>query len=109
MELPVVQPAGWKRPRGYANGIRVPRDRDLLFIAGMIGWDENEQLVSKSFPDQFEQALRNMQMEWQIFFTIGVIATFISYGLSVRNNNRKDVIVSAALLLFFLVGLAVTR
>jgi len=57
--LETVLPAGWRRPRGYSNGIRVPAGRDLLFIAGQIGWDEAERLVSADFPAQFEQALRN--------------------------------------------------
>ena len=61
MSLPqTLQPAGWPRPRGYANGIRVPAGHDLVFTAGMIGWDETETLVSSEFLPQFDKALRNV-------------------------------------------------
>ncbi len=55
----MVLPEGWRRPRGYSNGIRVPAGRDLLFVAGQIGWDESQRLVSVDFALQFERALRN--------------------------------------------------
>jgi len=54
-----VQPAGWPRPKGYANGLRVPAGSDLVFVAGQIGWDAHERLVAPDFAAQFEQALRN--------------------------------------------------
>lgn len=54
----VVQPDGWPRPRGYANGM-IGTGRSL-WIAGQIGWDENEQIVSDDFVAQFERALRNV-------------------------------------------------
>jgi enamine deaminase RidA (YjgF/YER057c/UK114 family) len=54
-----IQPEGWPRPSGYANGILVPAGRDLLFVAGQIGWDENQRVVSDDFVAQFEQALIN--------------------------------------------------
>jgi enamine deaminase RidA (YjgF/YER057c/UK114 family) len=55
-----ISPHGWPRPRGYANGILVPAGRDLLFVAGMIGWDDTEKIVRGGMPAQFEQALRNV-------------------------------------------------
>jgi len=54
----VVLPPGWPRPRGYSNGI-VARG-DVLAIAGLIGWDETETLVSSEFLPQFRQALANL-------------------------------------------------
>ena len=60
MSLRALQPAGWPRPRGYANGILVPPGRQLVLTGGMVGWDEREQLVSGGFAAQFEQALRNV-------------------------------------------------
>ena len=33
----VLQPPGWPRPRGYANGIAA--EGRLVFVAGQIGWD----------------------------------------------------------------------
>ena len=50
-------PPGWPRPKGYSNGISV-RGR-LIFTAGVIGWDTDEQLVSSDLVDQFRQVLLN--------------------------------------------------
>lgn len=59
LPLAQVQPASWPRPKGYANGWRVPAGRDLLFLAGQIAWNAEERIVSDDFVDQFEQALGN--------------------------------------------------
>jgi enamine deaminase RidA (YjgF/YER057c/UK114 family) len=57
--LTPVQPESWPRPKGYANGWIVPAGHDLLFVAGQVGWNADEQIESDDFVDQFEQALRN--------------------------------------------------
>ncbi|HSW17264.1 MAG TPA: RidA family protein [Ramlibacter sp.] len=54
----VVLPAGWPRPKGYANGV-VASGRQL-HIAGMIGWDAQGQFHSDEFAAQARQALRNV-------------------------------------------------
>lgn len=54
----IVQPEGWKRPRGYSNGVAARGES--IFIAGQIGWDENERIVSADFAAQTAQALRNV-------------------------------------------------
>src|SRR3569832_1059228 len=46
--LTAVQPEGWARPRGYANGIVAPPGSRLLVVAGQIGWGEAAQLVHPS-------------------------------------------------------------
>jgi enamine deaminase RidA (YjgF/YER057c/UK114 family) len=53
-----VLPAGWPRPKGYANGV-VASGRQL-YIAGMVGWDANQQFHSDEFAAQTWQALRNV-------------------------------------------------
>jgi enamine deaminase RidA (YjgF/YER057c/UK114 family) len=55
-----ISPRGWPRPRGYSNGLLVPAGRQLLFVAGMVGWDETEKIVLGGLTAQFEQALRNV-------------------------------------------------
>lgn len=55
-----LQPDGWPRPKGYSNGIRVPAGHDLVFTAGMVGWDAQERIVEGGFVAQFEQALSNV-------------------------------------------------
>lgn len=54
----IVQPDGWKRPRGYSNGIAARGEQ--IFLAGQIGWNEREELVSADFVEQTAQALRNV-------------------------------------------------
>jgi enamine deaminase RidA (YjgF/YER057c/UK114 family) len=48
---------GWQRPKGYSNAVLA--EGRMLFIAGQIGWDENEQFVGDDFIDQVRQALSN--------------------------------------------------
>lgn len=54
-----LQPKDWKPPVGYANGISVPAGR-IVFIAGQIGWDEQQVFRSAEIAPQFEQALANV-------------------------------------------------
>ena len=53
----ILQPPGWPRPKGYANGVSA-RGR-LVFTAGQVGWD-----TQGNFPDtlagQVELALANV-------------------------------------------------
>ena len=53
-----ILPAGWPRPKGYANGV-VAQGR-MLFIAGMIGWDAQGQFHTDDFAGQVRQALQNV-------------------------------------------------
>ena len=53
--LTVLQPASWKKPRGYANGLS-GRGR-LVLTGGLIGWDENE-VFADGFVAQVEQTLK---------------------------------------------------
>ena len=58
MTLKVLQPPGWKRPKGYANGISA-KGR-LVFVSGVIGWNEHGRLVAADFAGQVRQALQNI-------------------------------------------------
>lgn len=58
MSRTIVVP-GWKRPRGYSNGIAARGE--LLFIAGQVGWDAEEKMVSDAFVPQFARALENVR------------------------------------------------
>ena len=53
-----LQPAGWPRPRGYANGVDA-RGR-MVFVSGMIGWNERGEIVSDDLGAQVRQALENV-------------------------------------------------
>ena len=52
-------PDGWAPPIGYANGIAAAPGR-LVFVAGQIGWDEQQRFQSPDIVPQFEQALKNI-------------------------------------------------
>jgi enamine deaminase RidA (YjgF/YER057c/UK114 family) len=54
----VLQPPGWARPKGYANGVAV-RGRQV-FVAGMIGWDGQGQFHTDDLAGQVRQALHNV-------------------------------------------------
>ena len=58
MQPQVLLPAGWPRPKGYANGV-VARGRQV-HIAGMIGWDEHGQFAGDDFASQARKALQNI-------------------------------------------------
>jgi len=54
----IIQPDGWKQPKGYANGVLA--DGARLYIGGQIGWNEEQVFVAKDFVGQMEQALKNI-------------------------------------------------
>ena len=56
--MQVLQPAGWPRPKGYANGVAASGRQ--VFIAGMIGWDAQGVFHSDDFAAQTRQALQNI-------------------------------------------------
>ncbi len=59
--MQILQPDGWKAPKGYSNGIAVEGPGRHVFVAGQIAWDAEQRLVGKgSFAAQFERALLNV-------------------------------------------------
>ncbi len=55
--MKVLHPPNWPRPKGYSNGIAARGQ--MVFVAGMVGWDERGKLVGKDFLSQARQALKN--------------------------------------------------
>lgn len=55
--MEVLQPPGWPRPRGYANGIAA--EGKLVFVAGQIGWDP-EQRFEVDLAGQVRRTLANV-------------------------------------------------
>jgi enamine deaminase RidA (YjgF/YER057c/UK114 family) len=51
-------PKGWKRPKGYANGIEA--QGRLIFVAGQIGWTPEEVFETDDLAGQVRQALQNV-------------------------------------------------
>ena len=54
----IIEPPGWARPRGYANGIAAKGE--LLAIAGQIGWNAQQCFTTDDLVEQFRQALDNV-------------------------------------------------
>jgi enamine deaminase RidA (YjgF/YER057c/UK114 family) len=54
----ILQPPGWPRPRGYANGVAA--EGRLVFVAGQIGWDASGGFPATDLPGQVRQTLRNV-------------------------------------------------
>lgn len=50
-------PPGWKRPKGYSNGVSA--SGRMIFTAGVVGWDADERFVSPDLAGQFRQVLEN--------------------------------------------------
>ena len=53
-----LHPRHWKQAKGYANGV-VAVGR-LVFIAGQVGWNAEQQFESQDFVAQVRQALENI-------------------------------------------------
>jgi enamine deaminase RidA (YjgF/YER057c/UK114 family) len=54
----ILQPPSWAKPRGYANGVAARGT--LVFVAGQIGWDEQQRFQTADFVGQCRQALTNV-------------------------------------------------
>ena len=56
MTKEILQPPGWPRPRGYANGVAA--SGRLVFVAGQVGWVDGV-FASDDLVEQTRQALVN--------------------------------------------------
>jgi len=54
----ILAPRGWKPPIGYSNGIAAAGT--MVFVAGQVGWNEQQVFESADIVPQFEQALKNV-------------------------------------------------
>lgn len=56
----LINPESLGAPRGYSNGLLADAGGKLLFVAGQVAWDQNQQIVSDDFVEQFDRALANV-------------------------------------------------
>jgi enamine deaminase RidA (YjgF/YER057c/UK114 family) len=54
----ILQPEGWAKPIGYANGIAA-RGR-LVFVGGQVGWNGQQKWETDDFAGQVRQTLANI-------------------------------------------------
>jgi enamine deaminase RidA (YjgF/YER057c/UK114 family) len=96
--MDILQPPGWARPRGYANGIAA-RGR-TVFISGMIGWDAQGVFHTADFAGQVRQALQNIievlreadarpehivRMTWYVLDKQEYVAAYPEIGVAYRD------------------------
>jgi enamine deaminase RidA (YjgF/YER057c/UK114 family) len=60
MGFTLINPESLGAPSGFANGVLAEAGGRLLFVAGQIGWDENQKIVGDDLVMQFNQALANV-------------------------------------------------
>jgi enamine deaminase RidA (YjgF/YER057c/UK114 family) len=53
----ILQPPGWAKPKGFANGIAAAGRQ--VFVAGQVGWTADNRWEAKDFAGQFRQTLLN--------------------------------------------------
>jgi enamine deaminase RidA (YjgF/YER057c/UK114 family) len=53
-----LQPAGWRTPKGYANGMAA--QGRIVVTGGVVGWDAEERFAA-GFVAQTRQALENIR------------------------------------------------
>lgn len=53
----IIQPDGWAKAKGYANGVMAD---GTLYVGGQIGWNADQVFEVHDFAGQMEQALRNI-------------------------------------------------
>ena len=60
MSFKFINPESLGSPCGYSNGVLSETGNRLLFIAGQIGWNEQQKIVSADLVEQFDRALANL-------------------------------------------------
>jgi len=76
-----INPDSLPAPSGYSHGVSVPAGQ-LLFIAGQIAVDKDNQIVSDDLVEQFDRALAN------------VIAVLNAAGAKPENVTRMIIYVT---------------
>lgn len=54
----ILQPAGWARPRGFANGVMARGS--VVVTGGLVGWDSDCRFASADLAGQVRQTLLNI-------------------------------------------------
>jgi len=59
MSFQFINPESLGAPHGYSNGV-LTFGGNLLFIAGQVAWNKEQQIVSDDLVAQFDRALENL-------------------------------------------------
>ena len=89
MSFTFINPASLGAPRGYSNGVLTEGGR-LLFIAGQIAWNQEQQIVSDDLVAQFDRALANViSVVTEAGGTPDQIARLILYVTDKKDYQRR--------------------
>jgi enamine deaminase RidA (YjgF/YER057c/UK114 family) len=95
--MEILQPEGWAKPRGYANGIAA--SGRMVFVSGMVGWDADGVFHTDDFAGQVRQALQNIvavlaeggakpehivRMTWYVLDKKEYVAAYPEVGVAYR-------------------------
>ncbi|WP_374592738.1 RidA family protein [Sphingosinicella sp.] len=98
-----LQPEGWVKPIGYANGIAA--EGTLIFVGGQIGWNANAQFETDDFAAQARQTLENVvavlaaggagpehvtSMTWYVTDKAEYLANLKGVGAAYRDTMGKN-------------------
>jgi enamine deaminase RidA (YjgF/YER057c/UK114 family) len=60
MTFKLINPELLGPPRGYSNGVLTGAGGRLLFVAGQVGWGQDQRILGENFVEQFDRALENV-------------------------------------------------
>ena len=60
MPFTFINPESLGAPRGYTNGVLTEPGGRLLFVAGQVAWNQQQEIASDNFVEQFDRALGNV-------------------------------------------------
>ena len=90
MSFTFINPESLGAPRGYSNGVLTDAGGRLLFIAGQIAWNEQQQIVSEDLVAQFDRALANViSVVTEAGGTPDQIARLILYVTDKKDYQRR--------------------
>ncbi len=102
MSIRVLQPEGWPRPRGYANGVSATGR--MIFVAGQIGWDSEGRIAEGGIVPQSRKALENIltvlaldgaraghvvRLTWYVTDKAAYLAAGLALGVAYRQVMGK--------------------
>jgi enamine deaminase RidA (YjgF/YER057c/UK114 family) len=60
MTFKLINPESLGTPLGYSHGVLTDMAGRMLFVAGQIGCDDKQMIISENFVEQFDRALANV-------------------------------------------------
>ena len=60
MSFTFINPESLGAPRGYTNGVLTEPGGRLLFVAGQVACNQQQEIASDNFVEQFDRALANV-------------------------------------------------